>query len=457
MSTNPITAEGHSQDGNKRYFARQRIETLTYVGLGPGNGGVVFDVSEGGMAFQGIQRLQTDELLCINFKLPGISVSMESITEVAWLNKSGKGGGLRFIDVPGDTLSNIKEWFSLRTMPRGLPEKTAISCAPVTAKNLEPFPATHSVAIPENDLDATLASLSDPVRDSSLISVAAISAVEAGVSTAANIGSIGVTETPVLRDLFLNAETSGTAIAPFARTLLAFFTIMAVLGAILFLFDGKPQHLSTIEPQAMGEVGYKAPIAVSVPSAPTAEDSPEEPAARKATSLAVVPAKAATSPKINPFKTSRNSERLADRTMAAMPRPTMVPRTADSLPSVTPPVGPEPAQSLSAILPGMPSPTLNLRDPAGSAGKLDPARLLSRTDPLYPAGAKASGRVELHFTIGTDGWVHNVTVVTGNALLARAAVEAVQGWRYSPARLGGTPVQSEASTEFVFKRKGIAH
>jgi len=232
---------------------------------------------------------------------------------------------------------------------------------------------------------------------------------------------------------------------------------MAVLGAILFLFDGKPQHLSTIEPQAMGEVGYKTPIAVSVPSAPTAEDSPEEPAARKATSLAVVPAKAATSPKINPFKTSRNSERLADRTMAAMPRPTMVSRTADSLPSVTPPVGPEPAQSLSAMLPGMASPTLNLRDPAGSAGKLDPARLLSRTDPLYPAGAKASGRVELHFTIGTDGWVHNVTVVTGNALLARAAVEAVQGWRYSPARLGGTPVQSEASTEFVFKRKGIAH
>ena len=147
--------------------------------------------------------------------------------------------------------------------------------------------------------------------------------------------------------------------------------------------------------------------------------------------------------------------------MAAMPRPTMVPRTADStIPTVTPPLGPAPGQRMAGILPGMPSPTLYVRDPAASNGKLEPAQVLTRRDPVYPAGAKAagiSGRVELHFTIGTDGWAHNVTVVTGNALLARAAIEAVQGWRYSPARLGGTPIQSEASTEFVFKRKGIAH
>ena len=104
----------------------------------------------------------------------------------------------------------------------------------------------------------------------------------------------------------------------------------------------------------------------------------------------------------------------------------------------------------------MSSPTLYLRDSVGSNGKLEPAQVLTRRDPVYPAGAKAagiSGRVELHFTIGTDGWVRNVTVVTGNVLLARAAVEAVQGWRYSPARIAGTPIESEASTEFVFQRK----
>ena len=461
MSTNPITAEGRSQNGNKRYFARQRIETLTYVGLGPANGGVVFDLSEGGMAFQGIQRLQMDELLCINFKLPGISVSMESITEVAWLNKSGKGGGLRFIYVPDDTLSYIKEWFSLRTMSGGLPEKTATSSAPVATIALETSPAIELVAIPKNDSDATPASSSNPVQDSTLSAVGVTCAVEGGAPMAVSIGSIAVTETPVLspvlRDPSVSAESSGKTIAPFARKLLVSFAIMAILGAMLFLFHGKAQRLSTIEPQAMGEVGYKTPIAASAPSAPATEHSVNEPAAQKSTGLAGVPPKATKQPKNGSSKASAVSQRLAASAHGAMPRPTTLSRTADSLPAVTPPVGPEPAQSLSAMLPGMPSPPLNLRDPAGSAGKLDPARLLSRTDPLYPAGAKASGRVELHFTIGTDGWVHNVTVVTGNALLARAAVEAVQGWRYSPARLGGTPIQSEASTEFVFKRKGIAH
>jgi TonB family protein len=463
MSTNPIAAEGHSQDGNKRYFERRKIETLTYVGLGPGNGGVVFDVSEGGMAFQGIQRLQADELLCINFKLPGIRGSMESITEVAWLNKTGKGGGLRFIYVPDDTLANIKEWFSPQTMSGGLPEKIATSAAPITTTASESSPPIQLVAIPENDSDAAAGSSSGPVQDSTLSPVSAMCAVEDGASVTANTtGSIGVAETPVpspiLRDPSLYAGSSGKKIAPFARKLLASFAVMATLGAILFLSHGKAQHFSTIEPQAKGEVGYKTPIPASAPSAPAAEHFVNEPAAQKSTGLAGVPPKAAKQLKTGSSKASTVSERLAASAKGAMPRPTMLSRTADSsLPSVTPPLGLEPGQRLSAMLPEMPSLTLNLGGPAGSNGKLEPAQLLSHNDPLYPAGAKASGRVELHFTIGTDGWAHNVTVVTGNALLARAAVEAVQGWRYSPARLGGKPVQSEASTEFVFKRKGIAH
>jgi protein TonB len=59
----------------------------------------------------------------------------------------------------------------------------------------------------------------------------------------------------------------------------------------------------------------------------------------------------------------------------------------------------------------------------------------------------------LHYTIGADGNVHDVTVVEGNPLLVRAAIEAVQSWRYKPARLAGTPIPSDANTVFVFQPK----
>ncbi len=65
-------------------------------------------------------------------------------------------------------------------------------------------------------------------------------------------------------------------------------------------------------------------------------------------------------------------------------------------------------------------------------------------------GAGFFGSVELHFTIGADGAVHDVTVVKGNPLLGRAAAEALQSWRYKPARRDGVPVESESSMTFVF-------
>jgi len=87
-------------------------------------------------------------------------------------------------------------------------------------------------------------------------------------------------------------------------------------------------------------------------------------------------------------------------------------------------------------------------------GAVQPARLLTNINPEYPAEAKRdglSGSVELHFKIGITGDVHDINVVKGPLVLAQAAVEAVRGRRYKPARVDGVPAETDASAVFDFK------
>jgi TonB family protein len=84
----------------------------------------------------------------------------------------------------------------------------------------------------------------------------------------------------------------------------------------------------------------------------------------------------------------------------------------------------------------------------------EPATVILPRDPIYPATAKEqliSGSVEVHFRIGPEGNVYDVTSIKGSPVLARAAVEAVQARRYEPARLDGQPIDSHVITSFDFQ------
>jgi len=100
----------------------------------------------------------------------------------------------------------------------------------------------------------------------------------------------------------------------------------------------------------------------------------------------------------------------------------------------------------------VPSPAAPKRPVKVSAGVMT-ALLIHRVQPEYPRLAEAmrlSGTVELEARIGTDGTVQELEVVSGNPILARAAVEAVQQWRYQPTRLNGQPVQVETHITVTF-------
>lgn len=80
--------------------------------------------------------------------------------------------------------------------------------------------------------------------------------------------------------------------------------------------------------------------------------------------------------------------------------------------------------------------------------------LMKKVAPVYPRMAlqiHREGTVELLATIGKDGRIGNVKVVSGDAMLARAAVDAVRQWRYRPYLLNGQPVEIETQVSISFK------
>jgi protein TonB len=66
--------------------------------------------------------------------------------------------------------------------------------------------------------------------------------------------------------------------------------------------------------------------------------------------------------------------------------------------------------------------------------------------------AGVQGDVVLRAVIAKDGTVQDVRIVSGNPMLADAAVQAVRQWRYQPSSLDGQPVEAETLVQVKFKR-----
>jgi protein TonB len=189
--------------------------------------------------------------------------------------------------------------------------------------------------------------------------------------------------------------------------------------------------------------------------AATAAAKPNQPAAQTAEAAAApaepapaVPAKAA--PKA--FNTASLKERLrpaspADLASASLDAPPTSPAGVNVSSNLNMPFGSTPA-------PVAPAPAAGARKSMVSGGKVAAAQLVYRKDPEYPTAARqlgAHGTVVLDATIGRDGKVSAVKVVSGHPLLVQAAKAAVMQWRYRPTLLDGQPVENTTQISLDFK------
>jgi periplasmic protein TonB len=78
-----------------------------------------------------------------------------------------------------------------------------------------------------------------------------------------------------------------------------------------------------------------------------------------------------------------------------------------------------------------------------------------QVSPIYPSeglAPKIEGPVVLQAVVAEDGTVHDLKVMKGHPLLARAAIQAVSQWRYRPYLLDGQPVRMTIEITLIFKR-----
>lgn len=90
---------------------------------------------------------------------------------------------------------------------------------------------------------------------------------------------------------------------------------------------------------------------------------------------------------------------------------------------------------------------------AGTLSDSSSNRLIHQVEPQYPQLArdrKIQGPVVLDVQVLGDGSVGNIQIVSGDPLLADAAVRAVQQWRYQPYSVNGQPVATQTRLAFKF-------
>jgi TonB family protein len=94
----------------RRLHARRNDMSLAYVEIGESNGGIVLNISEGGLVLTAAEPLPQDSLLLMRFQLPGSKDWIEASGKIVWISESKREAGVRFVDISQDAQTRIRDW-----------------------------------------------------------------------------------------------------------------------------------------------------------------------------------------------------------------------------------------------------------------------------------------------------------------------------------------------------------
>jgi hypothetical protein len=117
----------------RRQAPRMAVNGLAYVNLDPDNGGIILNISEGGLCFQSTAPVRRTDTIRFWFSYRnrrndssgawkdepqnrGVSRFIEASSELAWIDESKKVGGLRFTRLPVGAREEIREWMRQPTL-----------------------------------------------------------------------------------------------------------------------------------------------------------------------------------------------------------------------------------------------------------------------------------------------------------------------------------------------------
>ncbi len=251
-------------------------------------------------------------------------------------------------------------------------------------------------------------------------------------------------------------------------------------GRLVVVESGQQPRIIALEPAQLkiGHVYYQSPaerlefrLEVVETSGAKAEESvlalssgltpapPVDAPATKVESPLKVETKVEPPPVVNPPETPQPS-RPAARQFTLPPQqsapqtgPTILPDLPTAVPSgsVVPP-----GVALPETVNRIPVATPQVKEaprPIRVGGNIQTANLIKKVAPVYPSLAKAAriqGTVRFTATIGKNGAIQNLQLISGPGMLVQAATDAVKQWVYRPMLLNGEPVEVITQLEVVF-------
>jgi TonB family protein len=471
---------------DRRTHARRQTSSLAYVDLGEDNGGLVLNMSEGGIAVHAAVMLAGDHLPKIRFQLPQSQDWIESAGQVTWTGDSRKNAGIEFVGLPEEARAQIRNWLSSSEPAYQPPSVRRRTIDPRKLAALAPLPAENapaSAAEPEASPRATVATVvpvlpkKNGAGDSAAASIARNVAreIESPISTAAPARPRRWAINPT----FTQSEKTTPAEAPrIAREQWRNWPTLAGIGFLLaaasFLFGlatGRGAWTGIFGSSRNLVASKSAPAVVETPQASTKVAADEtgpssnfagakgasNGAANSSTRSASGPlagAPSASSQSANPAGQSLIVRRAAppQRARGANTAPDENSGSVLGMPDT-----PVSASNSVAV-----SSRLYIPVPAASGapgspqhvGNVQIGRLENRAEIAYPADAIAQhieGIVKLHVSIGTDGAIKSAASMNGAPLLTTAALDVVRQWRYKPTTMDGSPIETEADITIVFR------
>jgi protein TonB len=221
------------------------------------------------------------------------------------------------------------------------------------------------------------------------------------------------------------------------------FAGLVVLTAALGLYWG------TRQPAAPAAAALPQPASVAAP----APAQPAAPVSMTVTAPVETPAKPAAEPRHTAAAPREETPAPAVETSAP---PAIALTTGGPKPAPLAPVeAPSLSLGASATLPALPAPKAPSATLAARRSVLVASTLVQQRAPIYPEAARrlgVQGVVKLQATVGPNGRVTAVRVLSGDPMLREASVNAVRQWVYRPAMLNGDPVESTADIVLSFKK-----
>lgn len=467
-----------------RRHDRQLIRPRPYVGLnGSSSGGILYDVSEDGMALDIVGPRPASDHILLNFDLLEIGEHFEAIGRITWKDERQNRVGLQFVDLPEGSRRKIKTWLTKKVaatelLPHAMRQSIARDPARVSypvkqsdntvdrklARSTEASPALTAAAV-----TATVPEVA-PRRE-----VARPVAKTAEVRSNAPLPSAGDDQlVNGLRSSFSKVEAPRPSApatqfeserVPFDREILEKWITVATVAFLLIVSLAAAKWIYTSPAlDRITSLGDLRNIVTKVFNATSDKSEASENSPNTSSNLDEGGHPSRT------VKTPGSGEARQDNASHSpkSPRPTQfeVMNAQNGRVTLQPkdvtvmsPSETAGAANVAAVSGGQAASGSLTQEPGGTKVGLvllhpSPDVPENKVLPEYPALAlqkNVQGRVVLRATISKDGALQNVRLVGPPSLLSAPVLEAVKSWRYQPRYQNGVPAEVETQITIDFE------